>query len=301
MLSQLTRLFPVWAILGAGAAALFPDAFLSLKPPIEPLLGLVMFGMGMTLPPANFLEVAIRPLVVLLGVALQFLIMPLAGFLVATGFGLAPMLVAGVVLVGSCPGGTASNVITYLARGDVALSITLTAVATCLAIVATPILTWLYVGQSVAVPVLDMLLSILKIVLLPVCLGVAVNRFLGQRFGPLKEAFPLVSVLAIVLIIAIIVALNRDEIATLGLAVGAVVILHNLLGLAGGYGISKLLGLDERASRTLAIEVGMQNSGLGVALAVQYFSASAALPGALFSVWHNLSGAALASLWSRRG
>lgn len=301
MLSQLTRLFPVWAILGAGAAALFPDAFLSLKPTIVPLLGLVMFGMGMTLTPANFLEVAKRPLVVLLGVALQFLIMPLAGFLVATGFGLAPMLVAGVVLVGSCPGGTASNVITYLARGDVALSITLTAVATCLAIVATPILTWLYVGQSVAVPVLDMLLSILKIVLLPVCLGVAVNRFLGQRFGPLKEAFPLVSVLAIVLIIAIIVALNRDEIATLGLAVGAVVILHNLLGLAGGYGISKLLGLDERASRTLAIEVGMQNSGLGVALAVQYFSAAAALPGALFSVWHNLSGAALASLWSRRG
>ena len=176
----------------------------------------------------------------------------------------------------------------------------MTAVSTCLAILATPVLTWLYVGQSVAVPVLDMLLSIMKIVLLPVGLGVAMNRFLGQRLGPMKETFPLVSVLAIVLIIAIVVALNRAEIATLGLAVGAVVILHNLLGLAGGYGISKLLGFDERTSRTLAIEVGMQNSGLGVALAVQYFSAAAALPGALFSVWHNLSGAALASLWSRR-
>ena len=301
LMGRLTVLFPFWAILGAGAAALFPDAFLPLKAGIVPLLGLVMFGMGMTLTPANFLEVARRPFSILVGVALQFLVMPLAGFLVATGFGLAPMLVAGVVLVGSCPGGTASNVITYLARGDVALSITLTAISTCLAIVATPILTWLYVGQSVAVPVLDMLLSILKIVLLPVGLGVLVNRFLGHRLGPMKETFPLVSVVAIVLIIAIIVALNRAELATLGLAVGVVVVLHNLLGLAGGYGLSKLFGFDERTSRTLAIEVGMQNSGLGVALAVQYFSAAAALPGALYSVWHNLSGAALASLWSRRG
>ena len=300
MTVRLTTFFPFLAILGVGAAILFPDAFLPLKITIVPLLGLVMFGMGMTLTFANFLEVAKRPILILLGLVLQFLIMPLAGFLVATGFGLAPMLVAGVVLVGSCPGGTASNVITYLARGDVALSITLTAVSTCLAILATPVLTWLYVGQSVSVPVLDMLLSILKIVLLPVGLGVLVNQLFGHTLGPMKEIFPLVSVIAIVLIIAIIVALNQAEIATLGLVLCAVVILHNFLGLAGGYGITRLLGFDERTSRTLAIEVGMQNSGLGVTLAVQYFSATAALPGALFSVWHNLSGAALASLWSRR-
>jgi len=300
MTVRLTTFFPFFAILGVGAAILFPDAFLPLKITIVPLLGLVMFGMGMTLTFANFLEVAKRPILILLGLVLQFLIMPLAGFLVATGFGLAPMLVAGVVLVGSCPGGTASNVITYLARGDVALSITLTAVSTCLAILATPVLTWLYVGQSVSVPVLDMLLSILKIVLLPVGLGVLVNQLFGHTLGPMKEIFPLVSVIAIVLIIAIIVALNQAEIATLGLVLCTVVILHNFLGLAGGYGITRLLGFDERTSRTLAIEVGMQNSGLGVTLAVQYFSATAALPGALFSVWHNLSGAALASLWSRR-
>ncbi|MCE2510466.1 MAG: bile acid:sodium symporter family protein [Alphaproteobacteria bacterium] len=300
MLARLTAFFPLWAVLGAGIAYGFPGLLLPLADLIVPLLGLVMFGMGMTLTPENFLEVARRPWLILLGVALQFLVMPLAGFGVASAFGLAPMLVAGVVLVGSCPGGTASNVITYLARGDVALSITLTTVSTCLAVLATPILAWLYVGQSVPVPVLDMLLSILKIVLLPVVLGVVANRFLGRRLGRTKEVFPLLSVIAIVLIIAIIVALNREEIAALGLAVAAVVVLHNLLGLAGGYGIPKLLGLDERTCRTLAIEVGMQNSGLGVALAVQYFSAAAALPGALFSIWHNLSGAALAGFWSRR-
>lgn len=287
-------------MLGTGLAYLFPDPFLPMQVGIVPLLGLVMFGMGMTLTPSNFLETCKRPLLILFGVSLQFLVMPLVGFLVATGFGLSAMVTAGIVLVGSCPGGTASNVITYLARGDVALSITLTTVSTCLAILATPILTWLYVGESVAVPVMDMLLSILKIVLLPVIFGVLINHFLGARLGRIKKIFPLLSVAAIVLIIAIIVALNRDAIGTIGLAVTAAVILHNLIGLGAGYGLSCLFGFDEPTRRTLAIEVGMQNSGLGVALAVQYFSAAAALPGALFSIWHNLSGAALATFWSRR-
>lgn len=300
MLARLTVFFPIWAILGAGFAYFLPAAFSPMKGAIVPLLGLVMFGMGMTLTVENFLEVARRPVVVLVGLGLQFLIMPLAGFLVATGLGLSAMLTAGVVLVGSCPGGTASNVICYLARGDVALSITLTTASTVLAVLATPLLTWAYVGASVPVPVVDMLGSILAIVLAPVGLGVAANRFFGRRLGKARAVFPLLSVIAIVLIIAIIVALNREALATVGLAVAVAVALHNLLGLAGGYGCSKLLRFDERTCRTLAIEVGMQNSGLGVALAVKYFSAAAALPGAIFSVWHNLSGAALASYWSRR-
>ncbi len=300
MISQLTRLFPLWALLASAAAYFFPESLMSLKGGIVPLLGLVMFGMGMTLTPENFLEVSRRPFLIFFGVGLQFIVMPLAGFLVATGFGLSAMLTAGVVLVGSCPGGTASNVITYLARGDVALSITLTMVSTLLAVLVTPVLTWLYVGESVAVPVMDMLLSILKIVFVPVILGVLLNHFVGARLGGAKAVFPFLSVAAIVLIIAIIVALNRDAMASLGPAIAAAVILHNFLGLAGGYGLARLFGFDEATRRTLAIEVGMQNSGLGVALAVQYFSAAAALPGALFSIWHNLSGALLASFWSRR-
>ncbi|MEJ2592455.1 MAG: bile acid:sodium symporter family protein [Candidatus Thiodiazotropha sp.] len=300
MISRLTRLFPLWALLFSAVAYGLPGGFVVLKPAIVPLLGLVMFGMGMTLTWNHFAEVLKRPAVVGLGVFLQYLVMPLAAWLIAGMLDLPPYLTAGLVLVGACPGGTASNVVCYLARGDVALSITLTTVSTLLAIVMTPLLTWLYVGQKVPVPVQSMLWSIFKIVLLPVALGVLVNSLFGRRLQGIKPLFPLLSVVAIVVIIAIVVALNRENIATMGIAVALAVMLHNLVGLACGYGVPRLLGLDARICRTLAIEVGMQNSGLGVALAVKYFSAAAALPGALFSIWHNLSGSMLAGVWSRR-
>jgi BASS family bile acid:Na+ symporter len=176
----------------------------------------------------------------------------------------------------------------------------MTTVSTLLAIIATPLLTWLYVGQKVPVPVESMLWSIFKIVLLPVSLGVLVNTFYGRWLSSIKPLFPLVSILAIVVIIGIVVALNQANIASMGLLLALAVMLHNLAGLAGGYWISRLLGWNHRVSRTLAIEVGMQNSGLGVALSVKYFSAAAALPGAIFSIWHNLSGSLLAGYWSRR-
>jgi BASS family bile acid:Na+ symporter len=191
-------------------------------------------------------------------------------------------------------------VICYLARGDVALSITLTATATLVAVIATPLLTLVYAGQAVPVPALDMLFSIVRIILLPVTLGVLANHFLHRPLAHVRDMFPLVSVFAIVLIIAIIVALNHAQLANLAAGLTATVMLHNILGLLGGYWIARCLGRDERECRTLAIEVGMQNSGLAVALAVKYFSASAALPGALFSIWHNLSGSMLAGYWSRR-
>ena len=300
MIVTLTRLFPAWAVLFSVAAWTWPQVFSSGKPAIVPLLGVVMFGMGMTLSTADFAEALRRPRVVGLGVALQYAVMPLAAWLIGLALGLPAELLAGLVLVGACPGGTASNVICYLARGDVALSITLTTASTLLAIALTPALTWLYVGQTIPVPVASMLWSILKIVLLPVAFGVLVNHLFGRRLAPVKHAFPLVSVMAIAAIIGIIVALNRNNLAALGTAVATAVVLHNAAGLAAGYGASRLLGLDERTARTLAIEVGMQNSGLGVALAVKYFSAAAALPGALFSVWHNLSGSLLASFWARK-
>ncbi|MES9849652.1 MAG: bile acid:sodium symporter family protein [Candidatus Thiodiazotropha sp.] len=241
-----------------------------------------------------------KPVVIGFGVLMQYMVMPFAAWLIAVLSGLPPYLMAGLVLVGACPGGTASNVVCFLARGDVALSITLTTASTLLAIIATPILTWLYVGQKVPVPVASMLWSIFKIVLLPVTLGVLVNMLFGRKLGAFKHIFPLLSVLAIVVIIAIIVALNRSNLANMGMAIALAVIMHNLLGLVGGYWLPKLLGWDERVCRTLAIEVGMQNSGLGVALAVKYFSVAAALPGALFSIWHNLTGSMLAGYWSRR-
>jgi BASS family bile acid:Na+ symporter len=191
-------------------------------------------------------------------------------------------------------------VICYLARADVALSITLTAVSTGVAVVATPLLTELYVGRAVEVNVPGMIASIFRIVIVPVALGVGVNVWLGARLGALKRVFPLVSVGAICVIIAIVLALSHERLGELTGAVVLAVALHNALGLAVGYSVPALLGMPESVRRTLAVEVGMQNSGLGVALAVQYFSALAALPGALFSIWHNLTGSLLASLWSRR-
>jgi BASS family bile acid:Na+ symporter len=259
-----------------------------------------MFGMGITLTPADFARATRRPGLLGLGAALQFGAMPLIAFVVARILDLDPQLTAGLVLVGACPGGTASNVICYLARADVALSITLTAVSTGVAVVATPLLTELYVGRAVEVNVPGMIASIFRIVIVPVALGVGVNVWLGARLGALKRVFPLVSVGAICVIIAIVLALSHERLGELTGAVVLAVALHNALGLAVGYSVPALLGMPESVRRTLAVEVGMQNSGLGVALAVQYFSALAALPGALFSIWHNLTGSLLASLWSRR-
>lgn len=293
------RAFPLLAVAGALFAYTFPDALTGLAPAIVPMLALIMFGMGMTLSGRDFLNVAQRPVVVLLGVALQFTLMPLIGWLLSGAAGLPAGLAAGVILLGSCPGGTASNVICYLARGDVALSITLTAVSTVLAVVATPLLTWLYVGERVPVPVAALLFSTVKIVLLPVLLGVFLHHLLGARLQPLIRVFPLVSMLAIVAIIAVIVALNRAQMAQLAGMLLAVVVLHNAAGLALGYLVPRLLGFARQDCRTLCIEVGMQNSGLAVALATQHFSAVAALPGALFSIWHNLSGSLLAGWWTR--
>ncbi len=297
--ARITSLFPLWAILFSVAAYRWPACFAVSRPAIVPLLGLIMLGMGLTLTLQDFGRVFRRMKPVAGGVIFQFCIMPLFAWLTARLLHLNGPLTAGLVLVGACPGGTASNVICYLAGGDVALSITMTACSTLLAVALTPFLTWLYVGQAVPVPVLKMLVSIFKIVLLPVGAGVVLNTFFRAYFRKIRQLFPLVSVAAIVFIIAIVVALNRQNIAVTGWSVALAVAVHNLAGLTAGYGAARLLGWEERICRTIAIEVGMQNSGLGVALAMKYFSTAAALPGALFSIWHNLSGSMLAAYWSR--
>lgn len=300
MINDTTTYFPVGAVVITGFAIMFPDVLIPLRPAIVPLLGVVMFGMGMTLLFEDFKRVFLQPRVIVLGFLLQYLLMPFIAWLLSRLLHLPLPLMAGMVLVGSCPGGTASNVICYLARGDVALSITLTSVNTILAVLMTPLLTWLYIGQKVPVPVFAMMISILKIIIIPVILGLLVNQWLGKSLGKIKRSFPLVSTLAIILIIGIIMASNHTELSKLALPVIIAVILHNGFGLAGGFLIPRILGFDERTCRTLSIEVGMQNSGLGVALADRYFSAMAALPGAIFSVWHNISGAVLAGIWSRQ-
>ena len=295
-----TTLFPLGAVAISVISYLFPGLLQPYKGYIVPLLGLVMLGMGMTLRPADFVNVLRRPRPVTLGVALQFILMPCMAWTASAALGLPVELVLGMVLVGSCPGGTASNIICYLAKGEVAVSITLTAVSTLLAIFLTPLLTWLYVGQKVAVPVPAMMLNIFTIVLAPVALGVFINSRFGDRLVVLKRIFPGVSVVAVILIIGIIIANTQTQLALLAAPVIAAVCLHNLSGLAGGYCLAWLFGCDERIRRTLAIEVGMQNSGLAIALVeLTKFPLVAALPGAVFSIWHNISGSVLAAVWGK--
>ena len=295
-----TTLFPIGAVLIAILSFIYPELLSPFQSAIIPLLGIVMLGMGMTLRPENFRDIVSRPRVIAVGVVLQFLLMPLIAFLVSLLLALPESLLIGMVLVGSCPGGTASNVICYLAKGDVALSITLTTISTILAVIFTPILTWLYIGQRVPVPVPDMMLNIFLIILLPVTTGVLINHYLGKYLHGIKHIFPYVSVIAIIFIIGIIVSLTQPDIPKLALPVLAAIFWHNVLGLAGGYYLTRFLGYEDKVCRTIAIEVGMQNSGLGVALAQSYFTTLSALPGALFSIWHNITGSILAGYWGRK-
>jgi BASS family bile acid:Na+ symporter len=299
-LIRITQLFPLWAIVFSVLAWLQPTLFSPFKSWIVPLLSVVMFGMGLTLHVADFKRALKMPRLIASGIALQYSVMPASAFIISVVFGLDPVLTAGMVLVGASPGGTASNVICYLARGNVALSITLTAVSTMLAVILTPLLALLLVDASIQVQAAKMLLSILYMVIIPVSLGVMLNQTAGKRLQPVSHVFPLISVTAIVFIIAIIVSLNADNIGQIGPGLLLAVLLHNGAGLFIGYTASRLLGYQPAECRTLAIEVGMQNSGLAVALAIKYFTATAALPGAIFSIWHNLSGSILAGFWSKQ-
>ena len=294
MTNLIVKIFPLSAVLVSIIACKWPQLLTPGKPLVEPLLGIIMLGMGTTLSVKDFRLTAKRPLAVLTGMILQFLLMPLLAFVIGHALQLPKEQFIGLVLVGTVAGGTASNVITYLAGGDVALSITMTACSTVAGIVLTPLLSSLYLGQTVHVPAWAMFKSILYVVALPVSLGIVINRFCRRHLEVLNKICPIVSVVGIVVTIGIVVALNADKVSECGAQVIAAVILHNLSGMAAGYGSARLLRCDDRTSVTIAIEVGMQNSGLAVALALKFFGGAAALPGAIFSIWHNLSGAVFA-------
>ncbi|CAA6819032.1 MAG: Sodium-dependent transporter [uncultured Thiotrichaceae bacterium] len=292
---MITRFFPLVALFFVGIAWFVPEPLVALKPSIIYLLGLIMFGMGISLTIDDFKRAITNRKALAFGTGMQFLLMPLLAFILAVVFKLPEMLFIGMILVGTSPGGTASNVMCYLAKGDVALSITLTAISTLIAIVATPLLTELYAGQTVDVPMTKMLVDIAKIIVLPVGVGLLLNTFFSARLKTVQQIFPAISVIAISLIIGIVVALNHERIGSLSMVLFIAVILHNLIGLLGTYWLSGLFGWDIRTRKTLAIEVGMQNSGLAVFMGVKYFAPLSALPGAIFSIWHNLSGSIFAS------
>ena len=290
-------------VIAVAALALFaPNTVSFIKTSyVNTLLGIVMFGMGLTLKPNDFKVVFSRPKDVIIGCIAQFTVMPLLAFALTKVFQLPAELAIGVILVGTCPGGTSSNVMTYLSKGDVALSVGMTAVSTVLAPFLTPLLTYLYAGQKVNVDMFSMFLSIVKVVIVPIVLGFVINHFFKKFTEKVVEILPLISTTAIVAIVAAVVSANSAQLMTSGLLIVAVVILHNLLGYGVGYGIGRALKLDTTKCRAISIEVGMQNSGLATSLATTHFAQYplATIPGAVFSVWHNISGAVLANIYAR--
>ncbi len=308
MVSRLVNLFWLWTLIGTGWAWFVPEHFtwfLGMIPGTElkyiPLgLGIIMLGMGMTLTFADFREVLKIPKWVGLGVTAQFLIMPLIGWGVATVFALPDQFKLGIILVSCCPGGTASNVVTYLAKGNLALSVMMTMCSTLLAIGLTPFLTKVYASQILEVDALKMVVSMVMIVLLPIVVGLVLNSLAGKKLEKVKALSPFVSVLVIVLIVAAVVGATKESIISHWQVLLPAVFVVHALGFALGYFWGRVFGMQEKECRTFSIEVGMQNSGLGSQLAKTHFTLLAAAPCAISAFYHCMIGSFLASVWRRR-
>lgn len=296
------KTFALWVVLFAGIAMLAPEAFVWLKTYITWMLGIIMFGMGMTMTVNDFKGVLQSPKAVFIGVLAQFIVMPSLAYLLCKLFQLPAEIAVGVILVGCCPGGTASNVITYMAKGNTALSVACTSVSTLLAPILTPAIFYLLASQWLQIDAASMFMSILQVVLFPIILGLIVRSLLKQKVEQYIQVMPLISVVAIVAIVAAIIAGSKAAILQSGALILAVVILHNGLGYLLGFWASRFFQLPYVDCKAVAIEVGMQNSGLGVALAAVHFAASpvTAVPSAIFSLWHNISGPALATYWASK-
>ncbi|MDR0269669.1 bile acid:sodium symporter family protein [Paenibacillus sp.] len=294
------RTFSLWVILFACLGFFLPGIFVYLKGYISLLLGIAMFGMGLTLSSADFREVFRRPAEVLIGVVGHYIIMPLLAYLLARVLNLPPDIAVGVILVGCCPSGTASNVMTLLSKGDVALGVSIASVSTLIAPLATPALIGLLAGRWMPIDGGALIRDILMVVILPIILGVIVKTLFKKQAEASVQVLPLVSTLAIVIIVAIVVGGSKSKIIESGLLIFAVVILHNLLGFVLGYLFAKLFRMNPSKRKAILFETGMQNSGLGAALASAHFNPIAAVPSAIFSVWHNISGSLLATWFARK-
>ena len=299
---MIQKTFAIWVVLFSALALYSPDIFIWLKAYIPWMLGIIMFGMGMTMTLSDFKSVLHSPKAVFIGVAAQFIVMPTLAFLLCKLFQLPVEIAIGVILVGCCPGGTASNVITYMAKGNTALSVACTSVSTILAPILTPSIFYLFASQWIEIDAFSMLKSILQVVLVPIILGLIVRAVLKQKVDHYIQVMPVISVVAIVAIVAAIIAGSKAQILESGLLILGIVILHNGFGLLLGYWAGRIFKLEEADCRAISIEVGMQNSGLGVALAAVHFALSplTAVPSAIFSLWHNISGASLATYWATK-
>jgi len=289
--------FIIIAVVLSAVAMVHPPSFTWIKPHIPLGLGFIMFGMGLTLDFEDFRDILRKWPLVGLGMFMQYAVMPALAVGISFVLGLPPEAVVGMVVVGACPGGTASNVIAYLAKANVPLSVTMTLASTCLAPIFTPAIIYLVLEKQVEIDFWSMVQSVFWIVVFPLVDGLILRRIFRKRLEPFLRYFPSLSIMVIALLIACIIGLNQKTLLAFPVLVFIAVVLHNGLGLAAGYGVARLARCSRKDARTIAIEVGMQNSGLGVALAVKHFGVASALPGALFSLWHNLTGVSLARRW----
>ena len=296
--SFLTKYIGVIIICFSVIAFFWRDGFAWTTSYTSVFLGVAMFGMGLTIKMDDFKRVFSRPKEILIGFVAQYTIMPVIAWILCQLMQLPTDLALGVILVGCCPGGTASNVITYIAGGDVALSVGMTIVSTLAAPVMTPFLVYILAGAWVEVSFWAMVLSVVKVILIPVLLGILLRTLAGEHVDKVSDVMPLISVVAIVMIIGGIVAVNAEKILNCGVLVLGVVAIHNFCGMMLGLLAAKIFHVEYTRATAIAIEVGMQNSGLAVSLAAANFVANplATLPGAIFSVWHNIAGSIFAGI-----
>ncbi|AVL77558.1 MULTISPECIES: bile acid:sodium symporter family protein [Staphylococcus] len=295
-----TNTFLVWMLIAAVIGFIFPMQLSTLSNWVPYLLGIVMLGMGLTIDPKDFKIIFQAPRSVIIGVVLQYTIMPLSAFLIVKLFHLPSEIAIGVILVGCCPGGTSSNVMSYLANANVALSVAITSVSTLLAPFLTPALIYLFAHEWLQVSFISMFWSVVQVILIPIIIGFVLQKLFKTFADKTATALPIVSVVAISLILASVVGSSKAQILATGLLIFAVVILHNLIGYILGYTFAKILKLDRPDKKAVSIEVGMQNSGLAVSLATVHFNPLSAVPGAVFSLIHNITGPILAKYWNKR-
>ncbi|NLP42763.1 MAG: bile acid:sodium symporter family protein [Veillonellaceae bacterium] len=290
----------LWVVLISAIAFYYPAPFKPIGPYISYLLGIIMLGMGLTMSLEDFRLVFTRPKDVFYGVFFRYLIMPLVGFAVAKLLNLPPALAAGMVLLGAAPSGTGSNVMTYIAKGDTALSVTVSSVNTILAPVLTPYIFLLLAGSMIPIDATALLMDIVYIVLIPVSAGIALHTIAPKFVEKLTKVVPAVSVVFIIAIMSSVVALNASKMATMALVLCVAVAIHNVAGLVLGYYAGRAVNMSKKKSRAITFEIGMENSGLTVALALAHLDPMAALPAAVMTVWEYMSGSLLASYWGNK-
>ena len=294
-----TRLLPFWVILCGISAYFRPSLFTPFKSYMEIAFALTMLGIGLVIDYDEFYHLLRKPQMVFLGVFAQFTIMPLLGFLIAKLFHFPPHYTLALVLVGSVPGAMASNVICYLAQADVPFSVALTCIATFIAPLVTPALTYLYAHTVVTIPFWPLFTSIIIMVVFPLIAGFILKRFFHNEISKIEVLFPALSTIFIAWICGLVIALNHTTLIAAGLILFSAVVLHNLSGLLLGYGAGKIYRFDEKQCRTLAFQVGMQNAGLGAVLALKHFSSETALPSVLFATWCVITASVLSEFWAQ--